>query len=259
MDVEQFRALHVPGTPLLLANAWDLASARYLHDSGFGVIGTTSAGVAYAANKPDAHGATLAENLALATACRAAGIPLSVDLESGFSDEPATAAAHASAFAELGVLGINLEDGRPDGTLAPIEEAVAKLEAVVAAVPNVFVNARTDAFWLGRADDEGRLPVALERALAYRDAGADGIFVPGIRDAGAISTIVEAVSAPVNVLFQPDGLTFAQLAELGVGRVSCGSLLFRLALGSIVEAAQHVRDSRFQAAPTTPSYADLND
>lgn len=260
MNVEEFQALHVPGDPLLLANAWDLASARYLFASGFPVIASTSAGVAYGAHKADAHGATLAETLALARSCRDAQIPLTVDMEAGFSDDPAQAAAHVAAFAELGVLGVNIEDGRPDHTLVPLDQAVAKIEAIIAAVPNIFVNARTDAFWHGTEQDDARkYGASLERALAYRAAGAQGIFIPGVSDASTIGNLVDAIEAPLNVLFQPSGLSFAQLADLGVGRVSCGSMLFRLALGTIAQAAMEVRESRFVAPTTIPSYAQLND
>lgn len=260
MNVEEFTALHEPGRPLLLANAWDLASARYLHDSGFPVVATTSAGVSYGANKADAAGETLEETLALARACTAAGIPLTVDMESGFGTDPAQVAGHVAEFAALGVLGVNIEDGQGDGTLRPLPQAVDTIAEIVRAVPGIFVNARTDAYWSGGDDDPThRYDLALERALAYREAGAHGIFVPGVSDPDTIGRLTDAIPAPVNILFQPSGPSFGQLAELGVGRVSVGSMLFRLALDTIVQAARAVRESRYQAPDTVPTYADLND
>lgn len=160
-----FRALHHTGRPLLLPNAWDHASAAALAARGHPAIGTTSLGVAAAAGRPDGTAATAQETLALAR--RLANLPvlLSVDIEAGFSDDPAAVAGYVAELAGLGVVGINLEDGRADGTLTEPECVAAKVAAVKAAVPDLFVNARTDTWWLG-VDDP--LPQTLARAHAYR-------------------------------------------------------------------------------------------
>src|SRR5512139_730150 len=141
-----FHALHRPGRPLLLPNAWDHASAAALAAGGHPAIGTTSLGVAAASGKPDAVGATRAENLQLARRLRPLPVLLTVDVEGGFSDDPTAVAEYVAELAELGVVGVNLEDGRPDGTLAAPEVTAAKIAAVTAAVPELFVNARTDAW-----------------------------------------------------------------------------------------------------------------
>ncbi|HEX7744667.1 MAG TPA: isocitrate lyase/phosphoenolpyruvate mutase family protein [Micromonosporaceae bacterium] len=232
---EAFRRLHRPGEPLLLPNAWDVASAALFAASGFPAVGTTSLGVAAAAGRPDGRAATRAETLALAE--RLAGLPclLSVDLEGGFDTDPAAVAETARRLHDCGVVGINLEDGRSDGTLAPVAQQRSVIAAVKAAVPDLFVNARTDTFWLA-----ARPPISVDgtvrRLAAYAAAGADGVFVPGLTDPGLIERLVRAVDRPVNLLVSPSGPGLRQLAELGVARVSCGSLLFRAALTAAVRA-----------------------
>ena len=163
---------------------------------------------------------------------------LSVDVEAGFSDDPAAVAEYVAELAGLGVVGINLEDGRADGTLAEPSCTAAKVAAVKAAVPDLFVNARTDTWWLG-VDDP--LPQTLARARAYRAAGADGIFVPGTVDPATLRVLTERIDAPVNALYQPGGPGLDELGAAGVARVSTGSLLFRAALAAALAAADDVR------------------
>ncbi|MFE9189805.1 isocitrate lyase/phosphoenolpyruvate mutase family protein [Micromonospora sp. NPDC007208] len=249
-----FHALHRAGRPLLLPNAWDHASAAALAARGYPAVGTTSLGVAATAGLPDGAAATAAETLALAR--RLARLPalLSVDVEAGFSDDPAEVAEYVAELAGLGVVGINLEDGRPDGTLAEPECVADKVAAVKAAVPDLFVNARTDTWWLPVADP---LPQALARARTYRAAGADGIFVPGTVDGATLRVLAERIDAPVNALYQPGGPGLTELGGAGVARVSTGSLLFRAALGAALAVADAVR----LGGPTTPaglpSYAEV--
>ncbi|MFC9330002.1 isocitrate lyase/phosphoenolpyruvate mutase family protein [Kitasatospora sp. NPDC057015] len=249
-----FAALHRPGAPLLLPNAWDHASAVLLADQGFAAIGTTSLGVAAAAGLPDGTGATRAETLRLARRLGREPFPVSVDVEAGFSDDPAEVAALAGELAAAGVAGLNLEDGRADGSLAPAALHAAKIAAVKAEAPGLFVNARTDTYWLGGHERE-----TVERLDAYQQAGADGVFVPGLADPAGIAELVRQVEAPLNVLLSPAGPTLPQLADLGVARVSLGSLLYRLALGAAVAAAVAVREGRSPAGVTSraPSYTDV--
>ncbi|MGI5520755.1 isocitrate lyase/PEP mutase family protein [Micromonospora sp. CA-259024] len=250
----EFRALHHSGRPLLLPNAWDHASAAVLAARGHPAIGTTSLGVAASAGLPDGAAATAAETLALARRLAQLPVLVSVDIEAGFSDDPAVVAGYVAELAGLGVVGINLEDGCPDGTLAEPECTADKVAAVKAAVPDLFVNARTDAWWLGVADP---LPEALARARAYRAAGADGIFVPGTVDLAALRMLTERLDAPVNALYQPGGPGLTELGRVGVARVSTGSLLFRAALGAAVAAADAVRAGRPTVPAGLPSYAEV--
>lgn len=246
-----FSALHHADTPLLLPNAWDHASAAALAQQGFAAIGTTSLGTAAAAGLPDGMAATRDETLLLAKRLGNGPFLLSVDAEAGFSDDPAEVAELALELAAAGAAGINLEDGRPDGTLTPVHLHAAKIAAVKAASPGLFVNARTDTHWL-----DGPQTETSRRLDAYQQAGADGVFVPGLSDPTEIAALVKTLDVPLNILYSPSGPTVAQLGELGVRRVSLGSLLFRAALGAAVSAATDIRADRPMRAKA-PAYAEI--
>ncbi|MFD4659269.1 isocitrate lyase/phosphoenolpyruvate mutase family protein [Kitasatospora sp. NPDC058444] len=248
-----FAALHHrPGHPLLLPNAWDHASAVALAAQGHSAIGTTSLGVAAVAGLPDGAAATRAETVRLAHRLGRGGFLLSVDVESGFSDDPDEVAELAVELAKAGVVGINLEDGRVDGVLAPADRHAAKVAAVKAAVPELFVNARTDTYWCGQDDPESE---ALRRLDAYQQAGADGVFVPGLSDPAVIGRLVGALAVPLNILFTPGGPGLAELAGLGVARVSLGSLLYRAALAAAVATAAAVAAG--EPVGPVPGYAEV--
>ncbi|MFE6255201.1 isocitrate lyase/phosphoenolpyruvate mutase family protein [Agromyces sp. NPDC057865] len=256
---DEFRELHRPGEPFVLPNAWDLASARWLHADGHPVVGTTSLGVAFAAGRADGTGETAAETLDLARRITGAGIAVTVDIEAGFSDEPDEVGRYAAKLARLGVVGVNLEDSDATGRLVDPEVATRKIEAVAAAAPGLYLNARTDPFWIdGDADQATRTHEALERSHRYVAAGATGVFVPGAIPLEIIAALARDLSAPVNVLVQP-GVPVHDLAAAGVARISTGSLLFRLTLGAIAAAARRVRDDRYLPEPGTPSYDEVAD
>ncbi|MCP3805163.1 isocitrate lyase/phosphoenolpyruvate mutase family protein [Allokutzneria sp. A3M-2-11 16] len=241
-----FADLHRRGAPLLLPNAWDYASAAALFDAGFPVVGTTSLGVAAVHGLPDATGAARAETIALTELIAGLGM-VTVDIESGFSSDPAQVAELAVRLSDAGAVGVNLEDAM----MAP-EILCGLIEAIKHSVPGLFVNARTDTYWLG----DSSLDETLVRAESYVDAGADGIFVPGMTDPDEIATVVEQVDAPLNLLFLPGKHTVAELAALGVSRISTGSLLFRAAVHATVATALAVRDER-PVAPGVPGYGDV--
>jgi 2-methylisocitrate lyase-like PEP mutase family enzyme len=250
-----FAALHRPGDPLVLPNVWDFASAAALVGAGFTVLGTTSLGVAAAHGPPDGQGLGRTETLDLARRLQPLPALLTVDIEAGFSDDPAQVAELVVGLVGAGVVGVNLEDGRADGTLSPVDFQVDKIRAIKARVPAVFVNARTDTHWLAGAAAP-QLSETVGRLEAYRAAGADAVFVPGLADDDDIRTVIRTVDAPLNVLFIPGWHTVAQLADLGVARISCGSLLFRAAIQAAVDAAKSVLNG--QSLPAVPSYADVN-
>jgi 2-methylisocitrate lyase-like PEP mutase family enzyme len=239
--VTGFAALHRIGDPLVLPNVWDVASARCLVQAGFPAIGTTSLGVAAADGLPDGTGATAAETLRLTYRLAVLPVHLTVDLETG-SVEAAVAVAAA------GAAGVNMEDG-----MGPAEVHAALVRSVKREVPGLFVNARTDTHWLRPGD----LTETLRRVRLYADAGADGVFVPGMAEPADIAAVVAAVDVPVNVLFLPGRHTVASLADLGVRRISTGSLLFRAALAAAVDTALAVRDGR-EVRTDLPSYAEIN-
>src|SRR3954466_1985552 len=215
--------LHRPGEPLVLPNAWDHASAAALAQAGFPAVGTTSLGVAAALGLPDGAAETAGATGEPAHRLTHLPVPVTIDIENGFSSEPAEVAAYVDRLGP--VAGVNLEDQLTDP---------AGFAQVLVAVTGrgTFINARADTYWLG----EGGVEATLERPKHYIDAGADGIFVPGVREEAEIAALAEALPVPLNVLFLP-GLTVPRLAELGVARISTGSLLYRVALGAALDAA----------------------
>lgn len=247
---EEFAALHRPGQPFLLPNAWDVASAALLAADGFRAIGTTSLGVAASHGRPDAAGATRHQTLELARALVTLPVLVTVDIEAGFSDDPAQVAQLAAELHGYGVIGINIEDGR-GATLAPVPVQAKLIAAVRSAAPGLFINARTDTHWLR---PQRPLAETLTRVAAYRDAGADGVFVPGLRAASEIEAVVRGADRPVNVLADRP---LAELAELGVARVSCGSLLYRRALHEAVTLARALANG-LPPPSDGPSYADVD-
>lgn len=237
-----FAVLHRAGDPLVLPNVWDVASARHLVAAGFAALGTTSLGVAAAHGLPDGAGATDAETVLLTRALATLPAYVTVDIETG-------SVATAAAVAEAGAAGVNMEDA-----MQPAEAHAALIRAVKSGVPGLFVNARTDTHW----QRPGELSETLRRVRLYADADADGIFVPGLTAPAEITAVVAAVSVPLNVLIVPGGPSVAALADLGVRRVSMGSLLFRAALAAAVDTAVAVRDGGVVRADL-PSYAQVND
>jgi 2-methylisocitrate lyase-like PEP mutase family enzyme len=241
-----FADLHRPGAPLILPNAWDHASGAALAAAGFGAIGTTSLGVAAAIGTPDGHDGTAEATLQLAHRLAHLSAAITVDIEHGFSDDPEQVAGYV---ARLPAAGVNIEDGLGDPALH-----AAKVACIKARAPGLFVNVRTDTYWLGRPS----LDETLERASAYVEAGADGIFVPGVTAEDEIATLAREVPVPLNVLFAPGTLAIPELAALGVARVSTGSLLFRVALGAALEAATAVRDGSRLDELDAPSYSQVD-
>ena len=231
-----FHQLHAHGL-LLLANAWDAGSARLIESVGAKAIATTSAAVAWSHGYED--GDYLPVPLLEATVAditRLIRVPLSVDFEGGYADEPAAVGENVARIIGAGAVGINLEDGTgsPDLLCAKIEQvrrAAARLGV------DLFVNARTDTYLRNTIPAERRVEETLVRAERYRAAGANGIFVPGLVDATAIRTIASAVKLPLNVLARTGLPAAAELAALGVRRLSAGAGLAEIMYGRIASLA----------------------
>jgi 2-methylisocitrate lyase-like PEP mutase family enzyme len=254
-----FHRLHAEGI-LLLANAWDAGTARLVERAGGRALATTSAGVAWAHGYPD--GDRLPVSLLAATVAeiaRGAAVPLSVDAEGGYSDDPAVVGENIGALIEAGAVGINIEDGTspPDLLCAKIEQAKRAGERRGV---DLFVNARTDVYLRGLVDGDRRIPETLARAARYAAAGADGIFVPGVTAAAEIRTIAAGVTLPLNVLARPDLPPAAELATLGVRRLSAGSGLTSAAYGRIASlTAAFLRDgSSAPLAEGAMPYVEIN-
>lgn len=223
----RFVALHRQSRPLLLANAWDAASARLWQEAGAPAIATASAAVSWARGYPD--GGALPRHAlldSLRDIVRVTSVPVTVDLEDGYSDDPDAVAELVAEVVALGAVGINLEDGEADP---------ARLEAKIDAVRRrlgptpVFINARTDVYLRGLATGEAAVREAVSRLARYGAAGADGGFVPGLTAQADMVGISAAVPVALNVMALPGLPQPAMLAEAGVRRISTGPGLFKAA------------------------------
>jgi 2-methylisocitrate lyase-like PEP mutase family enzyme len=225
-----FHQLHAGPAPLVLPNAWDAASARVIEHSGAAAVATSSAAMAWALGRPDGEQLALED---LLNVCRriveAVNVPVSVDIERGYGYDAEDTAGLVGALIQLGVVGINIEDGTDPSTgkLAHphiLSERIACIRAVAEhrGVP-LFINARIDTYVTGELAGEARFDETRERALAYVDAGADGIFVPGLADAEEIARLAQALPVPLNVYAgYPGAPDVPTLQALGVRRISLG-------------------------------------
>lgn len=228
---ELFKDLHYQNTPLLLGNAWNVASARILEDNGITAIGTSSSAIADTLGYKDGEQIPFAELLfIIEKIARHIKVPLSADIERGYSSDPAVVVQHIEQLHDIGVVGINLEDSvmADSLVLAPIEAFSRKLSFIRNELSRknipLFINARIDTFLLNVPD---RLNETFARIKAFEAAGADSIFVPFIRELSDISQVTAATALPVNVLSMPELPSFTALAEAGVKRISMGGSVYR--------------------------------
>ncbi len=226
---EAFRAMHDRSRILVLPNAWDAASALVFENAGFKAIATTSSGVANSLGYPDGQAIPRGEMLFMIGAItRSVTVPVTADIEAGYADDLATLKETIAMVIDAGAIGINLEDSMMNrGTpILELETAVARVraarEAAQAAGVPIVINARTDVYLHGIGERETRFDDAVRRANAYREAGADSLFVPGVRDAGIIGRLVAALTGPLNILAGPGTPSISELEKLGVARVSVG-------------------------------------
>jgi 2-methylisocitrate lyase-like PEP mutase family enzyme len=255
-----FAALHRGPDLLILANAWDAGSARLIESLGARAIATTSAGVAWVHGYPD--GDAVPAPLVIATAAaiaRVIRVPLTADVESGYSDDPEAVGRFVAALIDAGVVGINLEDGTgaPDLLCAKI----ARIRQVAQGLGvDLFINARIDVYLRGLVPEASRLAETCARAARYRDAGASGIFVPGLVEPSAITAIAGATDLPLNLLAWPGLPAASELARLGVRRLSAGSSIAQAALGRAKAlAAAFLRDGHRDApAEGAMTHRDMN-
>ena len=253
---KRFRALHVAGRPLVLFNIWDAGSAKAVAEAGAAALATGSWSVAAAHGLKD--GEALSLDLALANLERvvaATELPVTIDLESGYGADPAEVGQTVARALAVGAVGCNLEDSVPGkGALRAPAEAAQRIAAARAACDRAgvpaFVNARTDVFFQGPAEahDGAMVEAALERARAYADAGADGLFVPGLADARLIARLVEGSPLPVNIMMGPATPPIPRLAELGVARVSHGPGPYLAAMRALEAAARVAMAASLEAA-----------
>jgi 2-methylisocitrate lyase-like PEP mutase family enzyme len=240
---ETFRNLHRGPDVLFLPNAWDAVSAKLLERAGARAIGTTSAAVAWTHGYPD--GNSLPVECLLVTVrsiARVVRVPLSVDCEAGYSADPEAVAETVGRVLDAGAVGVNLEDGTGPSELLAEKISHVKRAAARRGV-DVFVNARVDVYLKALAPESDRLSETTTRARRYRDAGADGIFVPKLLDVNELRQVVANAGLPVNVLAWPGLPASAELRELGVRRLSAGSGFAQHALGLVDSLARDFCDN----------------
>ncbi|EME73995.1 isocitrate lyase/phosphoenolpyruvate mutase family protein [Bacillus sonorensis] len=228
-----FQELHHQSAPFLLPNAWDAASARVFQRTGYKAIGTTSAGIAMSLGYADGENLPFETLLvALKTIVDSVDIPVSADIEAGYGTSPEEISENVRKVVSTGVVGINIEDGTGSPG-QPLRDASLQADAIAAVrqldLP-LFINARTDVYWLGIGDPAFRFQSAVKRANIYREAGADCIFIPGVDDIETIVRLRKGISGPLNVLAGSDTPSVKQLSDTGVERISCGSAPFRACL-----------------------------
>ena len=246
--IAEFRRLHESGC-FVLPNPWDAGSAIYLEQIGFKALATTSAGFAFSKGLPDGT-AHVSRDLMLEhfrEIAAATSLPLNADFQNGYADEPDAVAANVTRCLSTGVAGLSIEDnsGRPEHPLYDFDLAVARIKAARKAIDDAAMpaclTARCEA-WL--VDDSNPLRTALDRLVAFAEAGADSLYAPGVSRPDEISAIVKAVAPkPVNVLVSTNNcdLTVAQLADLGVRRISVGGALARVAWGGFIRSAREIQ------------------
>ena len=240
---ELLRALHAGTDPLMLPNAWDVASARAVARAGAAAVATTSSGVAATLGYPDGEAIPVGEMLAaVRRIASAVSVPVTADLEAGYG---LPAGELVGGLLEAGAVGLNLEDTvREGGTavLGPMERQAERIAAVraaaIAAGVMIVINARIDTYLRGRDGPEDLLADAVARGSAYLAAGADCVYPITLDDAAAIGHFVAEVGGPVNILLRPGSPTLAQLAALGVRRISVGGGLWRHAMQRAEDVAR---------------------
>ena len=263
----QFLDLHRGPKILVLPNAWDVASARIFEEAGFPAIATTSAGVAFSLGYPDGEKIPRQEMLAaVRRVAEAVRVPATADVEAGFGNTPEEVADTAREVIAAGAVGMNLEDGVEDrpGYLADLNRQKETIQAILEAARSARVpfvlNARTDIFLYGIGPKETRVARAIERLNAYRLAGAQSLFAPGVKDEETISRLARELAGPLNILAVAGTPPVAELQRLGVARVTVGSGPMRATLGFLQRMARELRENGEFSLMTEAAlpYADTN-
>ena len=263
---DTLRGLHSGPEALVLVNVWDAGSARIIEDVGFPAIATTSAGIAFSKGLPDGQKISAERMMtAVAEIAQAVSVPVTADAEAGYGDSPEHAAETARHVIMAGAVGMNFEDatGRTEQPLADLELQVERIHAIRESSAKIrlplVLNARTDVYLLQLGDPAKRYDETVKRLRAYRDAGADCVFVPGLLDPKTIGRLVSDVRCPLNILAVPGPPSVAELTALGVKRISLGSGPMRAALGMLRRLGQEVRDGgTYSNMGGGPSHAALN-
>jgi len=255
----EFRALHRQGC-FVLPNPWDAGSARLLQNLGFAALASTSSGYAWTTGRPD-YGVTRDDVLEhLAHLCAATDLPVNADFQEGFADTPEGVAANVTKAVATGVAGISIEDRKlGGGGLYDFDYAVARIRAARAAIDKAGVDVILVARTEGLLSNSFPVETAIERLVAFAEAGADCLYAPGITGKDNIAAMVRAIQPkPLNVLMSGPGLTLAELADLGVRRVSIGGALARVAWGAMLKVAEEIKRGSFDGLANAAPGKTLN-
>lgn len=263
---ETLRKLHDKPNILVLPNVWDMASACLVEQAGYPALATTSSGIAFSLGYPD--GEKMSRDTMIEVCgriARRAKVPVSADIEAGYGPDPKDTEETVRRCIAAGIVGGNLEDGThdPKAPLCPLDLAVARISAArragdAAGVPFV-INARTDHYLAGGKADEAGFAETVRRGKAYREAGADCIFIPGLQDRETIARLVGAIGAPINILARPNGPSVPELKAAGVARLSVGGMLMLATLGLVRRAAAELASSgTFGFAEGMAMHAEMN-
>jgi 2-methylisocitrate lyase-like PEP mutase family enzyme len=242
----EFRALHRQGC-FVLPNPWDRGSARLLQHMGFKALASTSSGFAWTMGRAD-YAVTRDDVLShLSLLCAATNLPVNADFEGGFADAPEGVAANVALAIQTGVAGLSIEDRRLDGNgLYDLDFAVERIRAARGAIDRYGQDAILVARTEGLLSDAAALAPAIDRLVAFADAGADCLYAPGVQGGENVAAMVRAVSPkPLNVLMFGPGLSVAELADLGVRRISIGGALARTAWGAMLRVAEEIKEGSF--------------
>jgi 2-methylisocitrate lyase-like PEP mutase family enzyme len=261
-----FRVLHSGREILLLPNVWDVASARLIEESGFKAAATSSAAIAFSLGYPDGQRISREQMLAvIARIAKAVRVPVTADVEAGYGKSPEDAGRTARAVVEAGAVGMNLEDaiGDSPSVLVELPLQLEKIRAVREMASRLRVplvlNARTDMYLLQIGDPAERYDETVRRLSAFREAGADCVFAPGLRDAPTIGRLVADLKCPVNILAGPGSPSVPELSKLGVARVSLGSATMRATVGCLRRIAQELKATgTYSNLEDAPSHAEMN-
>jgi 2-methylisocitrate lyase-like PEP mutase family enzyme len=261
-----FRVLHSGREILLLPNVWDVAGARLIEESGFKAAATSSAGIAFSLGYPDGQRISREQMLVvIARIAKAVRVPVTADVEAGYGKTPEDAGRTARAVVEAGAVGMNLEDaiGDSPSVLVELPLQLEKIRAVREMASRLRIplvlNARTDMYLLQIGDPAERYDETVRRLSAFREAGADCVFAPGLRDAPTIGRLVADLKCPVNILAGPGSPSVPELSKLGVARVSLGSATMRATVGCLRRIAEELKATgTYSNLEDAPSHAEMN-
>ena len=268
LKAEQLRKLHRGPRMLVLPNAWDVISARIVEESGFPAIATTSAGIAATLGYPDGQKISREEMLSVvARIAKAVHVPVTADMEAGYGVTIDDMTQTVKAVVAAGAVGMNLEDviAGDGGSQVDLALQVEKIRAIRRATESLGVplvlNARTDIYLIPIGPVETRFDRTVERLRAYREAGADCLFAPGLKNPDTIAKLVRAVNGPLNILLMPGMPTLRELENMGVARASAGSGVMRATLGLTRRIAKEMLEAGTYTSmlEDTVPFAEVNE